>query len=102
IRSLSPSTTLVWTRTESPTLNRAESFRNCSDSILSNNAWLINFILSPVFPTGRAGAPASGRATVRSAIALFAHDCPTATLPGLASPGTQQAAYNADIRATHG
>src|SRR6185503_1471665 len=42
MRSLSPSTTLVWTRTESPTSNLGESFRNCSDSILSNNAWLIN------------------------------------------------------------
>src|SRR3989442_6303817 len=41
MRSLSPSTTLVWTRTESPTLNLAGSLRNCSDSILSNSAWLI-------------------------------------------------------------
>src|SRR5207247_2744214 len=42
MRSLSPSTTLVWTRTESPTLKFAGSLRNCSDSILSNIAWFIN------------------------------------------------------------
>src|SRR5829696_3702117 len=44
MRSLSPSTTLVWTRTESPTLNFASSLRNCSDSILSNIAWFINLL----------------------------------------------------------
>src|SRR5712691_8589704 len=43
MRSLSPSTTLVCTRTLSPTANFAGSLRNCSDSILSSNAWFINF-----------------------------------------------------------
>src|SRR5260370_10153559 len=44
IRSLSPSTTLVCTRTLSPTPKFAEeSLRNCSDSILSSNAWFIKF-----------------------------------------------------------
>src|SRR5580693_3326975 len=43
MRSLSPSTTLVCTRTVSPTLNLASSLRNCSDSIFFNNAWFINF-----------------------------------------------------------
>src|SRR5436190_14163460 len=42
IRSLSPSTTLVWTRTLSPTEKFGTSLRNCSDSILSSNAWFIN------------------------------------------------------------
>src|ERR1051325_819972 len=42
MRSLSPSTTLVWTRTESPTLKSVLSLRNCSPSILSSNAWFIN------------------------------------------------------------
>ena len=41
---LSPSTTLVWTLTESPTLNFALSLRNCADSILSCNAWFITFL----------------------------------------------------------
>src|SRR6266853_3553086 len=41
MRSLSPSTTLVWTRTVSPTLNSAAFLRYCSDSILSSIAWFI-------------------------------------------------------------
>src|SRR5215472_7089619 len=44
MRSLSPSTTFVCTRTVSPTANCAASFRNCSDSILSNIAWFIKFV----------------------------------------------------------
>src|SRR5258708_29637393 len=43
MRSLPPSTTLVWTRTVSPTANSTLFLRNCSDSILSSNAWFINF-----------------------------------------------------------
>src|ERR1700722_14018290 len=43
MRSLSPSTTLVCTFTESPTANSSGFFRYCSDSILSSNAWFINF-----------------------------------------------------------
>src|SRR5580658_3443758 len=42
MRSLSPSMTLVWTRTLSPTPKSEVPFRYCSDSILSNNAWFIN------------------------------------------------------------
>src|SRR5271169_5313473 len=42
MRSLSPSVTLVWTLTESPTPKLESSLRYCSDSILSNNAWFIN------------------------------------------------------------
>src|ERR1700761_2643163 len=42
MRSLSPSTTLVWTFTESPTPNATGFLRYCSDSILSSNAWFIN------------------------------------------------------------
>src|SRR3989442_5647742 len=41
MRSLSPSTTLVWTRTVSPTPNSAAFLRYCSDSILSSIAWFI-------------------------------------------------------------
>src|SRR5581483_3588258 len=41
MRSLSPSTTFVCTRTESPTPKSTGCLRNCSDSILSNNAWFI-------------------------------------------------------------
>src|SRR5206468_7546444 len=41
MRSLSPSTTLVCTRTVSPTAKFAESLRNCSDSILSSSYWFI-------------------------------------------------------------
>src|SRR5271157_246205 len=41
MRSLSPSITLVWTRTVSPTPNSEAPLRYCSDSILSNNAWFI-------------------------------------------------------------
>src|ERR1700743_2342736 len=42
IRSLSPSTTFVWTLTESPTPKSTGFLRYCSDSILSSNAWFIN------------------------------------------------------------
>src|SRR6185369_9985422 len=45
MRSLSPSTTLVCTRTLSPTSNSALSLRNCSDSIFSSNAWFIKSVL---------------------------------------------------------
>src|SRR5579883_2127886 len=41
MRSLSPSTTLVWTFTESPTPKAMGFLRYCSDSILSSNAWFI-------------------------------------------------------------
>src|SRR6267142_1608337 len=44
MRSLSPSTTLVCTLTESPTPNFASSLRYCSDSIFSCNAWFIIFL----------------------------------------------------------
>src|SRR6185369_5418921 len=61
IRSLSPSTTLVWTRTESPTLNLAGSLRNCSDSILSSNAWFISsFSFSMLRRIARARARLAG------------------------------------------
>src|SRR5947209_8647476 len=50
MRSLSPSTTLVWTRTESPTPKSVGFLRNCSDSILSSNAWFINFLSKQVRP----------------------------------------------------
>src|SRR5689334_16406235 len=52
MRSLSPSTTFVCTRTESPTLKTAGSLRYCSDSILSNNAWLIKSFCSKRQSTG--------------------------------------------------
>src|SRR5438552_2624874 len=45
MRSLSPSTTFVCTRTLSPTAKFTGCLRNCSDSILSSNAWFINFNL---------------------------------------------------------
>src|SRR5690242_16748259 len=45
IRSLSPSTTLVCTRTVSPTPKFAGFLRNCSDSILSSIAWFIKSLL---------------------------------------------------------
>src|SRR5437016_1537487 len=41
MRSLSPSTTLVCTRTVSPTPKSTGFLRNCSDSILSSIAWFI-------------------------------------------------------------
>src|ERR1017187_1402129 len=41
MRSLSPSTTLVCTRTVSPTPKSTAILRYCSDSILSSNAWFI-------------------------------------------------------------
>src|SRR5579863_3720600 len=49
MRSLSPSTTLVWTLTESPTPNSSGFFRYCSDSILSSNAWFINSLFRFLF-----------------------------------------------------
>src|SRR2546423_15513242 len=42
MRSLSPYTTFVGPRTVSPTLKLTGYVRNCSDSILSRNAWVIN------------------------------------------------------------
>src|SRR5580704_19143519 len=50
MRSLSPSTTLVCTFTESPTANFASSLRNCFDSIFFNNAWFItlNFLFQQI------------------------------------------------------
>src|ERR1017187_3611824 len=41
MRSFSPSTTLVCTRTVSPTPKSTAILRYCSDSILSSNAWFI-------------------------------------------------------------
>src|ERR1700744_2935074 len=49
MRSLSPSTTLVCTFTESPTPKLAPSLRNCSDSSCFNNAWFITLLYKFLF-----------------------------------------------------
>src|SRR5208283_3167645 len=66
MRSLSPSVTLVWTRTESPTPKSESLLRYCSDSILSNNAWFINSLSWPFL------LPQVGPARLRAPGRLFA------------------------------
>ncbi len=104
----SPSTTLVCTRTVSPTAKSAASLRNCSDSILSSNAWFIQCPIGTLerwssgVPGKRPNIPSCHHSQftanpvcvlsfaiwlVRPANERSPRGCRTTTTPGLSGPG---------------
>src|SRR6266436_8935827 len=110
MRSLSPSTTLVWTRTVSPTANSILFLRRCSDSILSSSAWFINSYLTSALliryitkiTASPDAVPESEAWPAHHASGQFPHDCPTTKHPAPSCLENRPAAYIADIPTGHG